>query len=166
MELLQPGIGLLFWQIVVFAIVFLILAAFVWKPVARVLEERDQGILRSFEEAHDARAQAVKAEKNARDEYRKAAEEAAVIVENAHKEAEDARVVRTAEASRDAERIIEEGRRTVESQRKGMMGEFNRLLVVHAVHIAEILLKKSLQDPQAHHKLIDQYMRELDKSSQ
>jgi len=60
MELLTPGIGLIFWQTVVFSIVFLFLLTFAWRPIADALKTRESFIndaLRAAELAKEEMAQ-------------------------------------------------------------------------------------------------------------
>ena len=44
MELLLPKLGLIFWTVLAFAIVFYILARFAWKPILKSLNEREKNI--------------------------------------------------------------------------------------------------------------------------
>ena len=55
MELLTPGIGLVFWQIVVFVLLFILLAVFVWKPVTEALRAREGMIEDSLKAAELAK---------------------------------------------------------------------------------------------------------------
>ena len=60
MDLLIPEYGLLFWQLVVFSIVLIILAAFVWKPVTEALRTREAMIEDSIKSAELAREEMLK----------------------------------------------------------------------------------------------------------
>ena len=44
MELLTPGLGLFFWTLVVFLLVFFILKKFAWKPILDALRDREESI--------------------------------------------------------------------------------------------------------------------------
>ena len=46
MELLTPGTGLLFWQVVVFLGLFFLLSKMAWKPILSSLKERETSIFR------------------------------------------------------------------------------------------------------------------------
>jgi F-type H+-transporting ATPase subunit b len=48
MELLTPDLGLFFWNLLAFLIVFYILAKFAWKPILKSLKERETGIADSL----------------------------------------------------------------------------------------------------------------------
>ena len=44
MELISPGIGLMFWMVISFSVVVYVLGKFAWKPILSSLKERDQSI--------------------------------------------------------------------------------------------------------------------------
>ncbi len=44
MELIQPGLGLIFWMTVSFAAVLFILGKYAWKPIMKMLKEREETI--------------------------------------------------------------------------------------------------------------------------
>ena len=60
MELITPGIGLLFWMLLSFSLVFYILAKFAWKPIINSLNTRDQSIDSALRGAQEARELAQK----------------------------------------------------------------------------------------------------------
>ena len=51
MELLTPGVGLIFWQAVVFLALFAVLLKFAWKPILKSLDDREDFIAQSLSEA-------------------------------------------------------------------------------------------------------------------
>ncbi|MBY0427408.1 MAG: F0F1 ATP synthase subunit B, partial [Cytophagales bacterium] len=44
MELIKPGLGLIFWMTVTFSIVLFLLTKFAWKPILKALKEREDSI--------------------------------------------------------------------------------------------------------------------------
>src|SRR5690242_15080175 len=57
MELLSPDFGLIFWTVVIFLITFLILAKYAWKPILKMLDEREKGIADSIASAEKIKAE-------------------------------------------------------------------------------------------------------------
>src|SRR6478609_5734896 len=57
MELLQPGLGLLIWNLIGFLIVLFILGKFAWKPILKSLKERETGIADALATADRVRAE-------------------------------------------------------------------------------------------------------------
>ena len=54
MELLTPGTGLLFWQVIIFLSTFFILSKYAWKPIMSSLKEREKFIEDSLDSAKKA----------------------------------------------------------------------------------------------------------------
>ena len=44
MNLVTPGIGLIFWTTVIFLLIVFLLAKFAWKPVLGMINERNKSI--------------------------------------------------------------------------------------------------------------------------
>jgi len=57
MELVKPGLGLIFWMTITFSIVLFILSKFAWKPILNSIREREDSINSALNAAEDARKQ-------------------------------------------------------------------------------------------------------------
>ena len=57
MELITPGIGLLFWMLVTFSILLYILGKYAFPPILRALKEREKTIEEALKAADKAREQ-------------------------------------------------------------------------------------------------------------
>ena len=44
MDLLSPDFGLIFWTVLIFLATLFILGRFAWKPILKLLDEREKGI--------------------------------------------------------------------------------------------------------------------------
>ena len=51
MELVLPGVGLIFWMTLSFLILVFILGKFGWKPIMNMLKKREDSITQALEEA-------------------------------------------------------------------------------------------------------------------
>ena len=116
MDLLIPDYGLLFWQLVVFSIVLIILAVFVWKPVTEALRTRESMIEDSIKSAELAREEMmqIKADnemvlKEARVQRDQLLKDATVV---ANKIKEDAK----SETAKISEKMISDAKSIIESE--------------------------------------------------
>src|ERR1043166_8669581 len=57
MDLLTPGTGLVFWQLITFLGLFFILAKFAWKPILGGLKEREESIQKALDSAEKAKSE-------------------------------------------------------------------------------------------------------------
>ena len=55
MQLVFPGIGLIFWTTLAFLIVWIGLAKFAWKPILNAIKEREQSIDDALSQAQKAK---------------------------------------------------------------------------------------------------------------
>ncbi len=55
MDLITPGIGLVFWTAITFLVLLLILRKFAWKPILGAVSDREEGIKDALASAEKAR---------------------------------------------------------------------------------------------------------------
>jgi F-type H+-transporting ATPase subunit b len=55
MELITPGLGLVFWMVLSFSMLLYILKKFAWKPILKALKERENTIDTALKSADKAR---------------------------------------------------------------------------------------------------------------
>ena len=67
MELLTPGIGLIFWQGVIFLLLLFVLTKYAWKPITDSLKEREKFIEDSLDSAKKAEEELVNIQKKNED---------------------------------------------------------------------------------------------------
>ena len=159
MELVNPGIGLIFWMTLAFGIVLWILAKYAWKPILKSLKDREDSIDQALHEADKAR-QEMKALKfsneellvEAKEERDKLFKQAREIKE---KLIEDARL----KANEESNRIIESARETIENEKMAAMIDLKNQIAKLSVEIAEKLLGRELDDEVKQKDYVDQLIK-------
>ena len=109
--LVQPDPGLFIWTILTFLVLVALLAKFAWGPLLKALEERQESIRKSLDEAQRARV-----------ELEQVQQESARIVAQARVEAED--VISRSRA--DAERLREDLKQKARSEAEGIVKNAER----------------------------------------
>lgn len=161
MELVTPGIGLIFWQTITFLIVLFLLSKFAWKPIMGALREREASIENALSAAEKAKLeiQGLKAENEKllaearleRDKILKEASEAGNnIVESAKQKAND-----------EGARIIAGAREAIENEKRAAITEMKNMAATLSLEIAERILRKELSDPTAQQALAQEYIKEV-----
>jgi F-type H+-transporting ATPase subunit b len=161
MDLVTPGIGLIFWQVIAFLILLVVLKKYAWKPILNAIksrEERIKGALSSAEEAKEE-MQKLKADndaiiKEAKDERNKLLQEAREIKTQM---IEDAK----AQAGDEAKKIIESAKLKIESEKEAAISEIKKLVATLSIDIAEKILKKELDDKKEQQVLISSSLEDL-----
>jgi F-type H+-transporting ATPase subunit b len=161
-SLTTPAVGTLFWSVVIFAMFFLILTKFAWKPILSAVKARDEMIKGSLESAANAREEMLKLQSDNEAILRKAREEREGIL----KEARDVRdrIISEAKgkANEEAEKLIEKARTAIEGEKRKALSEIREQVASLSVDIASKLLGEKLTQTGEQEKLIDNYLKEID----
>ncbi len=161
MELVTPGIGLIFWQTVTFLIVLFLLSKFAWKPIMQALHEREASIENALSAAEKAKLdiQGLKAENE------KLLAQARLERDKILKEASEAgnQMLETArqKASDEGDRMILNAREAIENEKRAAITEVKNMAAQLSVDIAERILRKELSNPQAQQALAQDYIKEV-----
>ncbi|WP_187262169.1 F0F1 ATP synthase subunit B [Pontibacter beigongshangensis] len=161
MELVTPGIGLIFWQTITFLIVLFLLSKFAWKPIMGALRDREASIESALSAAEKAKLeiQGLKAENE------KLLAEARLERDKILKEASEAgnNLVETAKqkANEEGARMIAQAREAIENEKRAAFTELKNMAATISLEIAEQILRKELSDPKAQQVLAQQYIQEV-----
>ncbi|MCI5581558.1 MAG: F0F1 ATP synthase subunit B [Phocaeicola plebeius] len=161
MGLLTPDPGLLFWMVVVFGIVFFILAKFGFPIIIRSVEERKAYIDQSLQSARAANEQLEHVKAEGEQLLAQArAEQARILTEAA---ATRDRIVQEAQAKARAEgdRLMDELKKQLQTEKESAIRDIRRQVAVLSVGIAEKVLRRQLSDEKAQNELMDRLLDEL-----
>lgn len=160
MSFLLPDAGLLFWMLIVFGIVFFILAKYGFPVIISMVEERKLYIDKSLKSAREANEKL--ADINARSEalLKTAHEEQARIMREALSMRD--RIVKEAREKAEEERaeMLEETRRIIRMEKEDAMRDIRRQVALVSVEIAQKLLRKELSDSTKQYSLIEEFVDE------
>ena len=159
-KLLMPNMAEFIPACVAFIIIFVILSKFAWPTILKMMEDREAKIKGDLDAAEQAKTQA-EANAKAYEERLAAAEhEAAEIVAQAKRDAEEERARILAKAQKDAAATIAKARDAVESERKKALVQLSGSVVDLSVEIASKIVGNDLTDDQ-HRKLAERYLAEV-----
>ena len=160
MQLITPDVGLLFWMVVIFGLVFFLLAKFGFPIITSMVEKRNSTIDKSLKDAREIEArmgQMVEEHARMLDEARK--EQAQIL-----REATDTRnkILATAkdEAREEAAKILAEARTEIEAEKEAALRDVRKEVAVLSVSIAEKILRKELSEDKEQREYIDRMVDE------
>ena len=144
MQLVTPGIGLVFWMTLSFGILFLILKKFAWKPILEMLAEREKSIESALNAAEKAKEELrelntinEKLLKEAKVERDNMLKEARELKEQIIKEAKD-------KAKAEADKLIASANETIRSEKSAAINELKQTVANLSIEIAEKILRSEL----------------------
>ena len=164
MNLVTPDTGLLFWMVVIFGIVFFLLAKFGFPIITSMVDKRNDAIKRSLKDAREIEirmagmmqehAQMLEdARKEQMDILRDAAETRKKIIADAK-----------AQAKEEADKILSDARTEIEVEKEAAIRAVRSEVALLSVSIAEKILRKELSldgEQQAYiDRLVDESVRE------
>jgi len=156
MEALGINLGLLIVQLIAFAIVFLTLNAWVYKPMLDMMESRKQKISQGLEDARVAADARANAEKEAAKVLAEAQAEAGKIVREATERAGSAGKEVKAAAEAEAAKAREAAMAEAELERTRILGDLRGQVAALAIAAANKLVGDAL-DEKKQHALIDEF---------
>lgn len=164
MELVSPGLGLIFWMTLAFGIVFFVLAKFAWPMIVKGLKNREQHIdeaLKAAERAHEEMKQ-LKVDNEAL--LMQAREERDVLLADARKMRDKLLEESRVKASEEADRIIQNAKERIENERKAAIVDMKNQIADISIEIAEKILKDKLQASEAQKSYIEKLLNEASKN--
>ena len=152
--MIEPGIGLLFWMTLTFAILVFLMAKFAWKPILNAVNEREVTIVDSLNQAKLAKQEVenLKAEneiiiREAKVERDQILKEAREIKDRIVGEAKDA-------AKSEGDKMIDMARQTIQAEKSAAVAGIRSEIGNLSVNIAESILKQKLENDGAQDALV------------
>ena len=146
MYLVTPDVGLLFWTSISFAILYLILKKFAWKPILGSVNDREKSIKDALLAAENAKNEM----ENLKSDNEKILKQAKIERESMLKEAREikAKLISDAqsEAKNQAAKLIESAQIAIQNEKNSAMNELKQTVVDLSVGIAEKVISSELDD--------------------
>ena len=160
--LLQFEPGLMIWTVVTFLVTFVALRLIAWKPILSVLDEREGRIRESLQKAEQAKAEAERAIAENQANMEASLRRSQELVAEARQEADRVRTQAREEARDEARKIMEEGRRQLDVERRAAIADIRQEAAGLAIRAAEQLLKKNLGEDE-NRQLVQEFLDQLPK---
>ena len=165
MDLLTPDPGLVLWMILIFGVVFFILAKYGFPVIIGMVSARKEYLDKSLQAARQANEQlaGVKAESSkllaqAREEQARILSEAATTRDRIIKEAQQKAVA-------EGNRLMDEVKKQIEAEKESAIRDIRRQVAIFSVSIAEKVMRSKLSDEKEQEALIDRMLDEMLESS-
>ncbi len=144
MELLLPGIGLIFWTLVAFLIVFFILRKFAWKPILQSLKERETSIATAISSAENMKAEMALMKSENEALLAQAREERAQMIKEA-KETSNKMVQEAKDrAKHEYDRILADAQVAITQQKNAALTDVKNQVGKLVIEVSEKVLRREL----------------------
>lgn len=161
MDLLTPGIGLIFWQFIGFIALLVVLSKFAWPAITEALSAREESIDNALAAAERAKVEMA----SLKAENEKLLQEARLERDKILKEASDTakRVIEEAklEAKKQGDKMIEDAREAIQTEKRAALADVKNQVAMLSVQIAEKLLRKNLANEKEQKSLVEDFVEDL-----
>lgn len=161
MDLVTPGLGLIFWSVLTFLFLLFILRKFAWKPILDAVSEREEGIKNALHAAEIAKRDM----QNLISDNEKLLAEARVERDVILKEAREIKEKIVSEAKDEAQlqagKMIEQAKIAINSEKNAAMAELKNQVSSLSIEIAEKVLRSELADKDSQTKLVTQLLGDV-----
>ena len=159
--LVQPGVGLMLWTLLVFGVSLFILRKLAWPRISEALDKRQRAIEESIDVAERTKTEAEKLLEEYRERLKEARVQAEEIVTRARKAGEIHERESTEAAREKREELMAQARRDIEAETRRAIQEIRNEVADLTVMATEKVTRKTLTaDDQQ--RLVREALDELD----
>jgi F-type H+-transporting ATPase subunit b len=161
MQLVTPGIGLVFWMLVTFGLLLFILGKYAWGPIMKGIHQREDTIEKALEAANEAKKEMLKLKAGNEQLLREAKDERDALMREARKMRDSLLDEARVKAAEEATRIIENARENIQYEKMAAINDLKNQIASISIEIAEKLIAKELSDKQQQQELTEKLLKEV-----
>ena len=144
--LVQLDPGLFVWTILTFLLLVFVLAKFAWKPLLKMLQDREDMVRISIEDAEKAKSELERLNEESEAIMAKARSEAQSILADGKAAAEKVKDDIIAKSKEQANKIREDAGNQIQVEKDKAISEIKKEVVNLTLSVAEKLIQKNLSD--------------------
>lgn len=161
MSLLLPEVGLLFWMLLSFLIVFFLVAKFGFPVITNMVEKRKSYIDDSLKSAEEATEKLAKLNEEAKSIISQANIEQGKIIKQAQEEKSGILKEAREQAQEIAQRELELLGQEIERRKEQAIRDIRKQVAVLSVDVAEKIIRKNLSSSADQMEMIDKMLDEV-----
>jgi F-type H+-transporting ATPase subunit b len=161
MQLVTPGIGLIFWMLVSFSLVLFVLGKYAWKPIMKGIHQREDSIERALEAANEAKKEMLKLKAGNEQLLRDAKDERDALMRDARKVKEAILDEARVKANEESARILENARENIQFEKMAAINELKNQIATISIEIAEKLIAKELENKEQQQRLTEKLLKDV-----
>lgn len=165
MSLVTPDTGLLFWMVLIFGIVFFILAKFGFPIITGMVDKRNSRIQDSLREAREIEQRMADILKEQQTIIEQARKEQASILREASEAKKNIIEQARVQADDEARKIVAEARTQIAVEKESAMRDIRRQAALLSVSIAEKVLRSKLSSEEYQLEYLERLADEAGKTN-
>jgi len=161
MDLVTPGIGLVFWTTVTFLLVVFLLVKFAWKPILGMIDERNKSIEDALLLAEKTKAEMKTLQADNERIVAEARKERDALLKEAREMKDQIIAQAKKEASEEANKQLSAAKLAIENEKKQAMTELKQQVASLSYEIAEKVIGKELENKKVSEDIITESISKL-----
>jgi F-type H+-transporting ATPase subunit b len=161
MDLVTPGIGLIFWTTFIFFLLLILLRAFAWKPILNAIKNRETSIKSALDSAEKAKEEMKKLLAKNEEILQKARQERDILLKEARDVKEKIINEAKEKAQQEAAKLIELARLNIRNEKNAAISEIKAQVATLSVEIAEKILREKLSQNKEQSELINRLIQDI-----
>jgi F-type H+-transporting ATPase subunit b len=161
MELVTPGLGLIFWTTFAFGTVLLILRKFAWRPILTAIKERENYIAASIRHSKKIERELADLDKTREKMLAEARNSAELIIKQAKKEGVEVIEKAQIQARKEANQIIDAAKNAIAAERKSAEREIREQIVLFSLEMAQKIINEEFKDVEKKNQYISNLLADI-----
>jgi len=160
-SILTPDLGLLFWMLLAFLIVFFVLAKYAFPWITNSVEERKNFIDESLKNAREANEKLANIKAESETILREAREQQAQIIKEAMATRDSIVAEARTKASDEGRRLLEDAKKQIDAEKDNALRDIRSQVADLSVQIAEKVIRRELEPAGEQEKYIDRLISDV-----
>ena len=162
MDLVTPGIGMIFWSTLFFLVLLFVLGKFAWPAILTAVKARNESIRNALDAADRAKAEMAKLQADNEKILAEAKAERDALLRDA-KQVKDKLIADAKEkATEEAKKLVQNAKDAIQTEKAAAINDMKEQMATLSVDIAEKILREQLKDRKAQKELVDKLINEAD----
>jgi len=162
MDLVTPGIGMIFWSTLFFLVLLFILGKFAWPAILSAVKARNESIRNALEAADRAKEEMAKLQADNQQILAEAKAERDAMMREAKTMKDNLIADAKEKASEEADKLVKNAREAIQREKASALNEMKVQMATLSVDIAEKILRMKLEESKAQKELVDKLINEAD----
>lgn len=157
-SILTPDLGLLFWMLLTFLVVFGVLARFVFPLIINLVDGRKKYIDDSLRKAHEASERLENIKQEAESIMQEARERQSLLLKEAAETREAIMIQAREKAQEESSRLLSDAKKQIEQEKENAIRDISTQIAELSVQVAEKVLRKKLSSDEVQMNMINKLL--------
>jgi F-type H+-transporting ATPase subunit b len=162
MDLVTPGIGMIFWSTLFFLVLLFVLGKFAWPAILTAVKARNESILKALDAAEKAKEEMSKLQADNEKILKEAKAERDAMLKEAKQLKEQMISEAKEKATEEAKKLVQGAREAIQAEKSAAINDMKSQLASLSVDIAEKILRSKLDNDKAQKELVSNLINEAD----